>query len=207
MLCAPRRQRSAACLLPQGAAPTSSSGRKVGRATRDGTDSRACHPVPWRALVQWDRSGKDARIGWARSPARVLASLLPCGQPSSARWDGFCESDTPGTSRGQSPRRWSCSPIKLLFPVQFWIWTEGWCEPSRCHTGAHGAQGLQHREGSSGPSWGLGGSLANNPDLRKEISQEVAVIWGCWAGRTLAWAPPAAFPILCSRQGQLSPGS
>lgn len=83
---------------------------------RDGTDSCAHHLVPWRASAQRERSGKDAGIRWARSPARVLASLLPCGQGSSARWDGFCEADTSATIWGQSPRRWSCSPVKSALP-------------------------------------------------------------------------------------------
>lgn len=131
---------------------------------------------------------------------RVASPPLPAGVVS--------VNLTPLGPAGVSPQGGGVVALSnRLFPVQFWIWTEGWCEPSCCHTGAHGAQGLQHREGSSGPSWGLGGSLANSPDLRKEISQEVALIWGCWAGRTLAWAPPVAFPILCPRQGQLSPGS
>lgn len=63
----------------------------------------------------WQRPG--ARISWALSLARVLASLLPCSWGSSACWDGFCGPEASRTSWGQSLRRQSyCSPPKPAPP-------------------------------------------------------------------------------------------
>lgn len=48
---------------------------------------------------------------------------------------------------------------------------------------------------------GLGGSLASSPDPRKEISQEAAIAWGCWAGRAPVWAPQPLSPSFACTEG------
>lgn len=127
MLCAPRGQPSAGCLLPLLPPPPREEGRDVllgmGQAH-----------VPWRALAQWEDAGQGPVLGSAGLLAlpepwhlccHVARAPLPAGRVSA--------NPKPLGPAGVGPRGGGvvALPNQLLLG-QFWVWMERWCEPCRC---------------------------------------------------------------------------